>query len=129
MVSIHPESQYAIRAIRAGASGYVAKDASMEELCAALRRVLEGGRHVSPQLAERLGTLRPERKTLHEGLSDREMEVLCLIGRGLTVSQIAQQLRLSVKTISTYRARILEKTSMRTNAELMRYALDHGLVV
>lgn len=128
VVSIHPESQYALRAIRAGAAGYVGKVAPGTELVDAVRGVLDGGRHVSPELEERLRSVRQQRARLHDGLSDREMEVLCLIGRGRTVSEIAAQLRLSVKTISTYRARILDKTAMRTNAEMMRYALDNGLV-
>lgn len=127
-VSVHPEDQYAVRALRAGASGYVSKDAQVEEVVLAARAVLGGGRHLSPALAARLEAARRAERHLHESLSDREMEVLCSIGRGHTISEIAQQLNLSVKTISTYRARILEKTGMRTNAELMRYALDNGLV-
>jgi len=120
----------AVRAFKAGASGYVTKDIPRSELMGAINRVIEGGTYVSPALAEELvvdlrrGTDRPP----HELLSDREFEVMRLIASGKTVSEIAQILSLSVGTISTYRMRILEKMEMKTNAELTRYALQNGLV-
>jgi DNA-binding NarL/FixJ family response regulator len=129
ILSMHSEEQYARRAFKAGVSGYITKDCSRAELARAVRKVLSGGRYVSPVLAERLvldmerGTDRP----LHEDLSDREFEVMRLIGSGKTVGQIAELLVLSDKTISTYRARILEKMRMTTNAEITHYAIQNKL--
>jgi len=130
ILSMHSEEQYARRAFRAGAAGYITKDNSRAELVAAVNKVIEGGRYVSPALAERLvfdierGSDRPP----HELLSDREFEVMQLIASGKTVGEIAEQLSLSDKTISTYRARILEKMGMKTNAELVYYAIANKLV-
>jgi two-component system invasion response regulator UvrY len=130
ILSMHSEEQYARRAFKAGAAGYITKDSSRKELIEAVNKVSEGGRYASANLAERLifdmqrGTAHP----LHEGLSDREFEVMRLIASGKTVSQIGELLFLSDKTISTYRARILEKMGMRTNAELMHYAIQNKLV-
>jgi len=130
ILSMHAEEQYARRAFRAGAAGYITKDSSRAELVTALNKVLHGGKYVSAMLAEKLvvdmarGTDQP----LHEALSDREFEVMCLIASGKTVSQIAELLSLSDKTISTYRARILEKMHMKTNAELTHYAIQNKLV-
>jgi len=130
ILSMHSEDQFAIRAIRAGASGYLTKVHSPGEVIQAIRRVVTGKKYVTPALAEALadavesGNPRP----LHEGLSDREFQVMREIGAGKTVSQIAADISLSVKTVSTYRARALEKMSMRTNAELTRYAIQNGLV-
>ena len=130
ILSMHAEEQYARRAFRAGAAGYITKDSSRAELVTALNKVIHGGKYVSAMLAEKLvadmarGTDRP----LHEALSDREFEVMCLIASGKTVSQIAELLSLSDKTISTYRARILEKMHMKTNAELTHYAIQNKLV-
>lgn len=131
VLSVHPEEQYATRALRAGARGYLTKDHSPGELVAAVRKVHIGGRYVSATLAERLaaelsggGTQGPP----HERLSDREFEVLCMLGSGQTVTAIAAALSLSVKTVSTYRARLLEKIPASSNAELVRYVVAHGLM-
>jgi two-component system, NarL family, invasion response regulator UvrY len=130
ILSQHGEEQYAARAYKAGAAGYLTKESAAEELAAAIRKVLSGGRYVSRSFAERLaGHLSGETGAEpHEILSDREHLVLCRIASGETVSQIADELALSVKTISTYRARLLEKLQLANNAELMRYAIDRRLV-
>jgi DNA-binding NarL/FixJ family response regulator len=130
VLSMHPEDQYAKRVLRAGASGYLNKDSAPEELIKAIRKVLAGHRYVSPALAEVLAMDlgQPADQPLHESLSDRELEVLRLMGAGKSISQIAEVLHLSVATVSTYRARILEKMSMTTTAELMNYALRNYLV-
>lgn len=130
VLSVHPEERFAKRALRAGAAGYVCKEKAPAELVKAVRKVLAGGRYVSTALAEELATdLAVESdKPIDEVLSDREFEVLRLIASGRTVSQIAEQLSLSVKTISTYRSRILEKMGMKTNAELTHYAVCNNLV-
>ena len=130
MLSIHPEDQYAVRALKAGASGYLTKESAPEELVGAIQRVVRGGRYVSGALAERLaaeigGAERPDEA--HAALSDREFEVLVLIGRGRGVSQIAADLCLSVKTVSTYRTRILEKLGLESTADLIRYVIEKGL--
>jgi two-component system, NarL family, invasion response regulator UvrY len=129
-LSVHPEDEWAVRALRAGASGYLTKDHSPDQLLDAIRRVYRGGKYVSPTLAEQLakhldaGGQRPP----HELLSDREFEVMRRLGSGLTVSQIASELALSAKTVSTYRTRILEKMAVATNADLVRYAARYGLI-
>jgi two-component system invasion response regulator UvrY len=130
VLSHHAEAQYAARAYKAGAAGYLTKESASEELAMAIRKVRAGGRYVSPSFAEQMaGQLTGEVDTLlHHTLSDREHLVLCQIARGKAVSQIADELALSVKTVSTYRARLLEKLQLRNNAELMRYALDQRLV-
>lgn len=130
VLSMHPEDQYAIRALRAGASGYLTKESAPDELVAAIRKIVRGGKYISPTLAERLAAEieAPGGKLPHERLSDREYQVLLMIASGKTVSQIAQELSLSVKTISTYRARLLEKMGMKTNAELTHYAIENKLV-
>ena len=130
MLSMHPEEQYAVRALRAGASGYVTKESAPEELVAAIRKVSGGGKYVSASLAERLAAIvQGDGEALpHETLSHREHQVMCLIASGKTVSEAARELSLSVKTISTYRARILEKLNLKNNAELMRYAIKNQLV-
>jgi len=129
MLSMYPEDQYAIRALRSGAAGYMTKDSAPEELVTALRTVSTGRKYISPSLAERLAfNLDSDtKKESHEMLSDREYQVLCLIARGKTISEIAEQLSLSVKTISTYRGRILEKMQLKNNAELTNYAVRHHL--
>jgi len=130
ILSMHSEEQYARRAFKAGAAGYITKDNSRTELVAAINKVIAGGRYVSPALAEKLvfdierGTEGPP----HELLSDREFEVMCLIASGKTVTEISEELSLSDKTISTYRARILEKMDMKTNAELTHYTIKNKLV-
>ena len=130
VLSMHPEDQYGRRVLKAGAAGYMNKESAPEELIKALRKVLAGGRYVSPALAERLAIdlSKDTRLAAHEELSDREFEVLRMIASGRTVSQIAEELHLSVPTVSTYRARILEKMNMTTTAELMHYALRNHLV-
>ena len=130
VLSMHPEDQYGKRVLKAGASGYMNKESAPEELIKAVRKLLSGGRYVSPTLAETLAVDlgRDDDTPAHERLSDREFEVLRKMASGKTVGQIAQELHLSVPTVSTYRARILEKMGMSTNAELIRYALSHHLV-
>lgn len=130
MLSVHPEEQYALRSLKAGASGFLNKETATEELLAAVHRVLAGKKYISDALAEKLAeTLGdPVSKDAGDVLSDREMQVLQLIAGGTTVSQIAAQLSLSVNTISTYRARLLEKLNLNNNAELTRYALDNKII-
>ena len=130
VLSVHPEDQYAVRALRAGAAGYLTKDHSPEELVAAIRKVHRGGKYVSPSLAEKLavGLEIGADGSPHEQLSNREYDVLCLLGSGRTVKEIASRLALSPKTVSTYRARVLEKMKLATNADLVRYAAQHGLI-
>jgi len=130
ILSMHSEEHYARRALKAGAVGYISKETPRAELVAAIRKVLAGGRYVSPALAEQLAVdlTREADRPPHEGLSDREFEVLRLIASGHTVGAIAGLLSLSDKTISTYRARILEKMGMKTNAELTHYAVRNRLV-
>ena len=130
VLSMHPEDQYGKRVLKAGAAGYMNKRSAPEELINAIRKLLAGGQYVSPALAERLALdLRHDAaKSAHETLSDREFGVLRMIASGKTVTQIAEDLHLSVNTVSTHRARILEKMHMTTTAELMRYALSNHLV-
>ncbi|HWR57637.1 MAG TPA: response regulator transcription factor [Thermodesulfovibrionales bacterium] len=130
VLSMYPEEQYAVRVLRAGASGYLTKESAPDELIAAIRKVSLGKKYVTPSLAERLALDldMDSNKPLHETLSDREYQVLCLISSGKTVGDIAEKLSLSTKTISTYRARILEKMNMKNNAELTHYSLQHKLV-
>ncbi|HEY78406.1 MAG TPA: response regulator transcription factor [Dehalococcoidia bacterium] len=130
MLSIHPEEQYALRALRAGASGYLTKESAPDELVVAIRKVSSGGKYISTSMAEKLAfELEVGRdQALHETLSDREYQVLCLIASGKTVTDIAQELSLSEKTISTYRSRVLEKMNMKNNAELTYYAIKNQLV-
>lgn len=129
-LSMHPEEQYARRSLKAGAAGYLTKESVPDELKTAVRRVLAGGRYVSATLAEKLAfdLVREAELPLHELLSEREFQVLRMIAQGKTIKTIAEELALSVKTVSTYRARILEKTGMKTTAELIRYALQSQLV-
>jgi len=129
VLSAHPEDQWAVRALRAGASGYLTKDHSPDQLVDAVRRVHRGGRYVSPTLAERLasqlgGALAG---APHEQLSDREFEVLRRLGAGHSVKDVAAELGLSPKTVSTYRARLMEKLSVSSNADLVRYVTQHEL--
>jgi two-component system, NarL family, invasion response regulator UvrY len=128
--SMHPEQQYAMRAFKAGAAGYLTKESIPEELVTAIRKVVQGGRYVSPAMAEYLvdEVARPSDAPAHSILSDRELQVLCLLASGKTVTQIAAELSLSVKTVSTHRSRMLEKMHMKTNAELIHYAIRHRLV-
>ncbi len=130
LLSVHPEEQFARRALKGGAAGYLTKESVPEEIRKAVRRGLSGGRYVSSNLAEKLADdLRADAdKPLHELLSDREFQVLRMIASGKTVKEIGNEIFLSVKTVGTYRARILVKTGMKTNAELIRYAIQHHLV-
>lgn len=130
VVSLHAEDQYAIRAIKAGAAGYLTKESAPEVLMEAVTKVMAGGKFVSSTLAERLADhfAGEPAATPFETLSDRELEVLCRIARGKTVTEIGEELGLSVKTVSTYRSRLLEKLHLHTTPELIRYAIQHGLV-
>jgi len=130
LLTMHPEQQYARRALKAGAAGYLTKDSVPDELKSAIKRIVAGGRYVSATLAEKLAVDLGQGADLpiHELLSDREFQVLRMLASGKTVKEMADELSLSVKTVSTYRGRILEKTGMRTNADLIRYALEAQLV-
>ena len=130
MLSIHPEEQYAVRALRSGASGYLTKESAPDELVAAIRKVSMGGRYVSSSLAERLAfDLEKSGEQLpHQTLSNREYQVMCMIASGKTITEIAEELSLSDKTISTYRSRVLEKMEMKNNAELTYYAIKNKMV-
>lgn len=130
VLTMFSEEQYAVRAIRAGAAGFLTKESAPDKLVDAVRKVASGGRFITPELAETLASMvagegsgRP-----HERLSNREFEILKMIGSGRTVSQIAEQLGLSVKTVSTHRTRILRKMEMKTSAELTRYVVTNQLV-
>jgi len=129
ILSMYPEDQYGVRVIRAGAAGYLSKRNAVHELINAIRKIVNGGRFISPELAEHLafdvqsGTDKP----LHTNLSDREFQILCMLGSGKTVGEIAEELSLSTNTISTYRSRLLEKMNMKTNAELTLYVVQNKL--
>ncbi len=130
ILSMYSEEQYAMRALRAGASGYLTKESAPDELIEAIRRVSKGRKYISPSVAEKLAVnLEPgTEKPPHEILSDREYQVMCMIASGKTVKEIGDELQLSVKTISTYRSRILEKLDLRNNAALTHYAIQNRLV-
>lgn len=130
ILTVHSEDQYAVRAIRAGAAGFLTKESAPERLIEAVRKVASGGRYVSAELAETLASVLAgeNRGAPHERLSDREFEILKMLASGKTVSEVARDLTLSVKTVSTHRTRILKKMSMKTNAELTAYAIRSGLV-
>jgi len=130
ILSMYPEDQYAVRALRAGASGYLTKESAPEELIAAIRKVSGGGKYVSSSLAEKLAVHieRESEKPIHERLSDREYQVVLMLASGRTVKEIADELALSVKTISTHRVRALNKMGMKNNSELTYYAIRKGLI-
>lgn len=130
ILSTYPEEQYAVRAIKDGAAGYLTKESAPDELINAIHKVARGGKYVSASLAEKLAFYleKDNEASLHETLSDREYQVMCLIASGKTVKEIGEELALSVKTVSTYRARILEKMQMKNNAALTFYAVKQGLV-
>lgn len=130
MLSMHPEDQYAVRVLKAGAAGFMNKESATEELIVAVHRIMAGRKYITPTVAEMLvgDAGHDPDKAMHETLSDREMQVLQLIGKGNTVSEVAEELSLSVNTISTYRSRILEKLHLNNSAELTRYAIENGLV-
>lgn len=129
ILSAHSEDQYAIRVLKAGAAGYLSKDSALDELVDAIRKTIRGGRYVSAALAEKLalGLSAGLDKLPHEALSDRELTVLLKMGAGKSVGEIADELMLSVKTISTYRTRILEKMGLQSNADIIRYVIEHEL--
>ncbi|MEE9120417.1 MAG: response regulator transcription factor [Syntrophobacteria bacterium] len=130
ILSVHPEEQYAVRALKAGASGYLTKESAPDELITAIRKVSMGGKYITSFLAEKLAfelevdTEKPPHKTL----SDREFQVMCMIAKGRTIKNIAEELFLSPKTVSTYRSRILEKMKMKSNEELTHYAINNHLI-
>ena len=130
MFSMHPEEQVALRALKSGAFGYLSKDTADTELVIAVHQIMDGKKYITPAVAEMLASQleNPDNKAPHEFLSDREYQTLLLIASGKTISEIAEELSLSVPTVSTYRARILEKTGMKTSAELTRYAIRNNLV-
>jgi DNA-binding NarL/FixJ family response regulator len=129
ILSIHPEEQYAVRTLKAGASGYLTKESAPDELVEAIRKVSKGGKYITSSLAESMATIliKEEPGLPHTILSDREYQVLLMISSGKTIKEIADDLSLSVKTISTHRARTLNKMDMRTNAELIHYVIKHEL--
>jgi DNA-binding NarL/FixJ family response regulator len=131
VLSVQPEDQYALRCLKAGASGYLSKDSAEEELVKAAQRAIEGGRYVSAQLSEKLAgeIQKPTIKDPHQLLSDRELEVMRMIASGKSLTEIAETLRVSVKTVSTYRGRCLLKMQMQSNADLVRYVVEHKLLV
>jgi two-component system, NarL family, invasion response regulator UvrY len=130
ILSMHPEDQYAIRMLRAGAAGYITKESDTGELLAAIRKVAKGGKYVSPLLAEKLAETVAQDSTRmpHQILSNREFQVLCFLASGKSLKEIADELCLSEKTITTYRARIMEKMQLRNNVELTHYAIQHKLI-
>jgi len=130
ILSIYPEEQYAVRLLKAGASGYLNKDLAPEELVNAVQRVLLGKKYITPSIAEKLASIldASSDKLLHESLSDREFSVLKMLAAGKSVSEIAETLYLSVTTVSTYRTRILTKMDLKTNADLTLYAIEHKLL-
>jgi two-component system, NarL family, invasion response regulator UvrY len=130
ILSMYPEDQYAVRTIRAGAAGYLNKESAPEELVLAIRKILHGGQYISPTVADELVQYarHEDDQPLYKRLSDREYQVLCLIASGKEVKEISSELGLSAKTISTYRARLLDKMNMKSNAELTYYAIHNGLV-
>ena len=130
ILSMHPEDQYAPRVLKAGAAGFVSKESAAEELVNAVKKVVGGGRYVSPSLAERLAELIEDdyQGPPHERLSDREFQVMRMLAEGKRLKDIADELCLSVKTVSTYRARVLEKMGVESNAELTYYAIKNGLI-
>jgi DNA-binding NarL/FixJ family response regulator len=130
VLTVHPEPQYALRVIKAGASGYITKSSAPDELIRAIKKVSRGGKYISAAFAEKLA-FQPDsdlKKLPHEALSDREYQVTLLIASGKTVSEIGDELSLSVKTVSTYRSRILEKMKMKNNSELTRYVFENHLL-
>lgn len=131
VLSAHPEDQFAVRALKAGAGGYMTKECAPEELAKAIRKILAGGRYVSAALGEKLamGVTKDLSCLPHETLSDREYEVMSCIASGKSVKEIAEELSLSAKTISTYRVRVLEKLRLKNSAEIVQYAVRNGLVI
>lgn len=129
VLSIHPEDHYAVRALKAGASGYLTKSHTPDELAHAIRHVHTGRKYVSPMLAEKLASQlnNNDKVKVHETLSNREYQIFCMIGAGIETSDIATRLNLSPKTVSTYQSRIMGKMNLKSKGELIRYAIEHGL--
>ena len=129
IISMYLEEQYALRAMKAGAQGYVTKRSASDELVLAVRKILSGKRYISPAFAEKMlyDFESDAEKSPHESLSDRELQVLCMIGKGKAVNQIAEELHVSANTVRTYRTRILEKIGVKGTSELIHYAVMHGL--
>ena len=132
VLSMHPEDQFAVRVLRAGGAGYLTKESAPQELVHAIKAIWKGGKYITPKAAELLAAHLHQHgdseQPLHRSLSDREYRVFCLIAAGSTITDISDQLSLSIKTISTYRSRILAKLDLKTNADLARYAVKHGIV-
>ena len=131
ILSVHPQEQYAMRALRMGASGYLSKDSAFEELKVAIRKIISGRRYVSAEFAEKMvfNGIDSVKNNLHERLSDREFEIMIMLAKGKTVTEISREIFLSRNTVSTYRTRILNKMFMKKNAELTSYALKNKLIV
>lgn len=129
VLTIHPEDKFALKTLKAGASGYLCKDTALEELEVAIRKIYNKGRYISNTLAEQLAfEVVPDNKALHEQLSRRENEILVKIARGMKVKDIAAELNLSISTVFTYRLRIFEKLNVKSNVELTHYAIEHKLI-
>jgi len=130
MLSFHPQEQYAIRAFKLGASGYLSKDSAFEELTTAIHKIAAGGKYISSAFAEKLIFTESEQeaKNLHDSLSDREFQVMIMLAKGKTILEIAKEIFISDKTVSTYRSRIMEKMNMKKNADLTRYAINNKLI-
>ncbi|MBV8351576.1 MAG: response regulator transcription factor [Verrucomicrobia bacterium] len=128
VLSAHPEEQYALRALKAGAAGYLTKESVPQELCRAVRKVSSGGKYITPTLAEQLAAeVQSSDRPAHEALSNREYQVMLMIAAGKVPKEIGDELSLSAKTVGTYRTRVLEKMKLKNNAEIMRYVVDRGL--
>ena len=128
ILSGHPEEQYAVRVLRAGAAGYLTKESASRDLSSAVRKLLSGGKYISASLAEQLATeIQSPQRDLHETLSNREYQIMLLIAAGKVPKEIGSELSLSAKTVSTYRSRVLEKLKLRNNAEIMRYVVERKL--
>ena len=130
ILTFHPEHRFAVRALKAGAAGYITKESATDELVQAVRKIAGGGKYVSPALAEQLATELEDKSDLplHATLSDREFQVMRLFAAGKKSSEIAEQLSVSVNTVNTYRMRVLQKMNMQSDVELSRYAVEHGLI-
>jgi two-component system, NarL family, invasion response regulator UvrY len=128
MLSMHPEDQLGVRAIKEGAAGYLSKQSAPEQLISAIQQVAAGRKYISPALAEHLANAIGGEAVLHDSLSTREYQTLCLIASGKTLTAVGEELKISVKTVSVYRARLLEKMHMKNNAELTHYAIKHNLI-
>ena len=130
ILSVHPEDQYAIRLIKSGASGYMTKESAPDELVSAIRKICSGGKYISHTLAESLliNENNNKNENLHNKLSNREFQILCQLAQGKTVKEISAELNLNIKTVSTYKQRVLEKMKMNSNSQITRYALVHKLI-